>query len=146
MSNAKEFHTNKRLAMVGASSKDSNKFGNMAAKELVQRGYEVFFVHPTADSIDGSTAYNSLAEVKDKVDGVIVCVPSHQAAKVVEEAAAAGLKNVWLQQGSDSPPVLAKAQELGLNLVSRKCILMYAEPVTGFHNFHKVLWKLIGQY
>ena len=42
----------KRLAVIGASRK-GNKFGNMASKELRERGYQVFIVHPEADEIDG---------------------------------------------------------------------------------------------
>ena len=146
MSDPKEYQNFKKLAVVGASSKASNKFGNTAAKELIERGYEVFYVHPTAESIDGHTAYHSLAEVAEKVDAAVVCVPSHNVEAVLEDAAKAGIKRVWLQQGAGTPPLVAKGKELGLELVDGKCILMYAEPVTGFHSFHKFIWKLIGQY
>ncbi len=42
-----DFIEKKRIAIVGASSV-SEKFGNMAAKEMIERGYEVVFVHPSA--------------------------------------------------------------------------------------------------
>jgi predicted CoA-binding protein len=52
---------------------------------------------------------------------------------------------VWLQQGAESPEALALARDLGLNLVARKCVLMYAPPVRSFHAWHRVFARLFGQ-
>ncbi|MBC8507912.1 MAG: CoA-binding protein [Anaerolineales bacterium] len=140
-----DFIEKKRIAIVGASSA-SEKFGNSAAKELIERGYEVVYVHPSANEIDGQPVYRDLAAVKDKADAVWVCVPSEGGEAVLREAADAGFQNVWLQQGASSPELLKVGEELDLDLVSGKCILMYAEPVGSFHKFHQVIWKVIGQY
>ena len=140
-----DFVESKRIAIVGASSV-SEKFGNMAAKELVERGYEVVYVHPSAEEIDGQPVYSDLAAVKDKADAVWVCIPKEGGEAVLREAAEAGFKNVWLQQGASSPELIEVGEELNLDLVAGKCILMYAEPVGSFHKFHQVIWKLIGQY
>ncbi len=140
-----DFIEKKKLAVIGASRK-GNKFGNSAARELQERGYEVFYVHPDADEIDGQSTYPNLEAVKEKAESVWVNVPSERGEAVLREAAAAGLKKVWLQQGASSPELLDLGKELGLELVSGKCILMYAEPVGSFHKFHQVIWKMIGQY
>jgi predicted CoA-binding protein len=55
------------------------------------------------------------------------------------------MKNVWLQQGSESSEVLAQAKQLGMSVISGKCILMYAPPVRSWHGFHRIVMKLIGQ-
>ena len=135
----------KKIAVVGAS-RDGKKFGNAAAKELQARGYETFYVHPEAEQIDGQPCYPNLAAVKDLADVVWVSVPAQHGASVLRDATEAGFQQVWLQQGADSPELLQLGQELGLKLVSGKCILMYAEPVRSFHKFHQVIAKLIGQY
>ncbi len=140
-----DFIKSKRIAIVGASSV-SGKFGNAAAKELSERGYEVVYVHPHADEIDGQSVYPNLEAVKDKADVVWVCIPKEGGDAVLREAAEAGFSNVWLQQGASSPELVKVGQELNLDLVSGKCILMYAEPVGSIHKFHQVVWKLIGQY
>ncbi len=75
----------------------------------------------------------------------MVCVSPKQAAQVVREAAAAGLKNVWLQMGAESPEALQAAKEVGLTPVTGKCILMYAQPVTSLHSWHRGFAKLFGQ-
>lgn len=141
-----DFIEMKRIAIVGASSKSNMKFGNSAAKELVERGYEVVYVHPEADQIDGQPCYPNLEAVKDKADVVWVCIPPEGGEAVLNEAAAAGFKNVWLQQGASTPDLKTYGENLELDLVTGKCILMYAEPVGSFHKFHQVIWKVIGQY
>ncbi len=142
---AQQFVGHKRIALAGASRNGKTKFGNAAAKELADRGYEVFLVHPEAKEIDGQPCYPSLAAVKDKVDGVLVCVPPRQAENVLREAAAVGLRDVWLQQGAETDRLLALGKELGLNVVSRRCILMYAQPVRSFHKWHRMFNQVTGQ-
>ncbi len=141
-----EFIEKKRIAIVGASSKNKQKFGNMAAKELLDRGYEVVFVHPESKEIDGQPCYPNLEAVKEKADAVFVCIPPEGGEQVLREATEAGFKNVWLQQGASTPDLLTLGNQLDLDVVSGKCILMYAEPVGSFHKFHQVIWKIVGQY
>jgi predicted CoA-binding protein len=139
-----DFINSKHLAVAGASRK-GNKFGNAAYKELKTRGYEVFLLHPEAETIDGEPCYRSLSDLNDKVEGVVVSVPPAQAEKVLHEAAEAGVRNVWLQQGAETQDLLKLGHDLDLNLVSGKCILMYAPPVRSFHSFHRFVMKLMGQ-
>jgi predicted CoA-binding protein len=139
-----DFVNGKRIAVVGVS-RDEKKFGNTAFTELAARGYQVFAVHPTAQEVAGARCYPNLAALRGQVDGALVIVSPQQAVSVLREAAAIGLKNVWLQQGAESPEALALARDLGLNLVARKCVLMYAPPVRSFHAWHRVFAKLFGQ-
>lgn len=141
-----DFVEGKRIAVVGASQQNNQKFGNMAAKELIERGYEVVYVHPEAKEINGQPCYPNMDAVKDKADVVWVCVPATGGESVLREAAEAGFKNVWLQQGASSPELIKVGAELDIELVAGKCILMYAEPVGSYHKFHQVIWKMIGQY
>lgn len=139
-----DFISGKRIAVIGAS-RGGKKFGNAAAKELAARGYQVVLVHPSAERIDDFQCYPSLDAVRDKVDGVFVCVPSLQAETVLRRAAELGLRNVWLQQGAETPELIALGKELDLNLVAGKCVLMYAPPVRSFHGWHRGLMRLVGQ-
>jgi predicted CoA-binding protein len=79
------------------------------------------------------------------VDGAVICISPKAVDPVLREAAAMGLRNVWLQWGADTPETVKLGRDLGLNLVSGKCILMYAEPVTSFHSFHRFFVKLFGK-
>lgn len=139
-----DFVQGRRIAVVGVS-RNSSKFGSAAYKELKQRGYQVYAVNPNVPEIEGEPCYANLDELRGQVDGVLVVVPPHKAVQVLREAAGAGIRNVWLQQGSESAEVLFTVEELGLNAVSKKCILMYAQPVRGFHRLHRGFVQLFGK-
>lgn len=139
------FVEKKKIAVVGAS-RQGNKFGNTAARELQERGYEIYIVHPEAGEINGSATYPNLDAVKELAECAWVSVPAEKGDAVLRDAADAGFINVWLQQGAESPELIALGDELGLELVSGKCILMYAEPVKSFHKIHQVVWKIFGKY
>jgi predicted CoA-binding protein len=139
-----EFIRARRIAAVGVST-NPRKFGHHAFMELVTRGYEVVPVHPSAGEIAGIPCYPALREIPSAVEAVLVMVPAHKAMDVLQEASELGLTKVWLQQGVESPEVLALAAALGLDVVAGKCILMYAPPVGGFHRLHRTLTRLIGR-
>lgn len=140
-----DFVSSKRIAVVGVS-RTPQKMGNGIYTELKQRGYEVFGVNPNLELIDGDKCYASLAELAGKVDGAVICVPPQKAAGVLRDAAAAGIKKVWLQQGSQSLETSKVAKEAGISPVEGKCILMYAGEVKSIHAFHRFFAKLFGQY
>ncbi|MBN1427458.1 MAG: CoA-binding protein [Anaerolineae bacterium] len=139
-----DFINSKRVAVVGVS-RNGKKFGNMIYTELKDRGYQVFPVNPSAQQIDGETCYPDITALKDRIDAVVICVPSTQAEAVMKEAAAVGPRNVWLQQGSETPELVQLGQDLGLNMVSKRCVLMYAPPVRSFHAWHRAFARLFGQ-
>jgi predicted CoA-binding protein len=139
------FIENKKIALLGAS-RTGRKFGNTAARELIERGYEVFIIHPNVDEINGLSTYPNIEAVKDQVESLFISIPSDQVEPILRQASTAKITKVWLQQGAESPDLISLAQDLGLDLIAGKCILMYAEPVRSFHRFHQVIWKLIGQY
>lgn len=141
-----EFITGKRIAVVGASrTNDKYKFGNMAAAELKKRGYDIYLVHPQAETIQGEATYPSLNALSGKVDGVLVSLPASKGVEVLGDAAAAGLRNVWIQQGGESPELIQVGEELKLNMVTGKCILMYAQPVRSFHTIHRFIARISGK-
>jgi predicted CoA-binding protein len=73
-----------------------------------------------------------------------VVVPSIAASEVVRDAAAAGVRHVWLQQGAESPALVALCRHLGLTVVSNECVLMHAQP-KGFHKLHRWIWGALGK-
>lgn len=134
----------KNLALIGVS-KTKGKFGNYAYKELTSRGYNVYAVHPSEKEIEGILCSPNLLSIKEKVDGVFVSVSPQNIPSILQEISSAGLKNVWLQQGCESNEAFEEAKKLGLNLISKKCILMYAEPVRSFHKFHRFFANIFSR-
>ncbi|MBW8324834.1 MAG: CoA-binding protein [Prolixibacteraceae bacterium] len=138
-----QFVSSKRIAVVGMS-RSGKKFGNMAAKELKAKGYEIYPVHPDAVEIDGFTCSPNLQSLTGKIDGVWISIPPKNVSPVLEEAAQIGLKNIWLQQGAWSAEVQQTIDQLNLPVVSKKCIMMYAPPVKSVHKFHRTIVGIFG--
>ena len=102
-------------------------------------------MHPQAESINGMATYPSLSALKGRVDCVLISLPAGKSKEVLQEAAAAGITNVWIQQGGESQELIEMGGELKLNLVTGKCILMYLQPVRSYHAIHRFFAKLGGQ-
>ena len=138
-----DFIRSKKIAVVGIS-RSGKKFGNMACKELITRGYEIFPIHPEVQEIDGLTCSPDLKSLAGKVDSLWISIPPAKVPAVLEEAAEIGLKNIWLQQGAWSKEVQQSIDKLELPVVTKKCILMYAPPVHSFHKFHRTIKSIFG--
>lgn len=139
-----DFLSCKNLAVVGVSRK-SSKFGNVIYKELKKRGMNIYGVNPNMETVHGEKCYKNLCELKGKIDGIINVVSPAQTYQVVREAKDIGIKNVWMQQGSESEEAIKFCQENGINEVHKECILMFAEPVNSIHSVHRWLWKVLGK-
>lgn len=59
-----------------------------------------------------------------KIYEVVIKVPFEETEKVVLKVNKAGIKRVWLQQGSQSEKAINFSQENGIDCVSNECILM----------------------
>jgi hypothetical protein len=111
------------VAILGAS-RDRRKFGNKSVRAHLQQGYEVFPVNPHADTIEGLKAYPDLASVPAKnLDRISVYLPPEVVLNLLDEIQTRGAKEVWFNPGSDSPEVVARAEQLGLDLI-RACSIV----------------------
>jgi predicted CoA-binding protein len=112
------------FAVVGASA-DREKYGNKVLRAYLQAGRRVFPVNPNAGEIEGQRSYPDLASLPEPVHGVSIVTPPAITEKVVEQAAAAGIRHVWMQPGAESPAAIRKAEALGLALIhSGPCALV----------------------
>ena len=103
------------VAILGASA-DRSKFGNKSVRAHQQQGYDVYPVNPRGGEIEGLTVYQSLADVPvQRLTRISVYLPPHIVLKMLDEVVAKGCDEFWLNPGSDSDEVVAKARELGLD-------------------------------
>jgi predicted CoA-binding protein len=106
----------KNIAIIGAST-NREKYGNIAVRAYVDQGWTVYPVNPGADQIEGLPAYKSIRDIPDPVGRVSVYLPPDRLMGLLEDIAAKQPEEVWLNPGSESEAVLAKAGELGLNII-----------------------------
>ena len=111
------------VAILGASA-DRSKYGNKSLRAHLRAGYEVYPVNPKGGSIEGLEACKTLSAVPvDQLDRVSVYLPPAVGIAVLDEVAAKGCNELWLNPGSDSPELIEKAKSLGLHAI-RGCSIV----------------------
>jgi len=139
-----EVLSQKTLALVGVSRNGAG-FGNMVRKALAGKGYSILLVHHEAETIAGAPCARNLKDVASRVGGVILVTPPASTSALVREAAEAGIRRIWMQQGAESPEAIQFCEQQGLAAVHGQCILMFVEPAMWLHRFHRGINKIIGR-
>ena len=139
-----DFMSAEPVAIIGVS-RDPKKFGQMAFKELKNKGLNVIPVNLSAEEILGVKAYPNITALPPEVKGVVIMTKKDQTADVVREAMAKGLKNIWIQQAAESKEALKELQGSDINYITGECILMHYKPHS-VHKFHKTLKKFFGRF
>jgi predicted CoA-binding protein len=110
-----------RVAVVGCST-TPGKDAHEIPKYLLDHGYDVIPVNPTADEILGREAYDSLSEVEEEVEIVNVFRPSDEVSDIVEEALdREDVAVVWTQLGIADDEAAERAEDAGKRVVQDKC-------------------------
>lgn len=105
------------VAVLGASE-DRSKFGNKSVRAHLRAGYQVFPVNPRSQSIEGQVCFPAIADISQPLDRVSIYLPPNVAIRLIEEVAAVGPREVWLNPGTESPEILEKSRAMGLNVVA----------------------------
>ena len=133
----------KKLAIVGVS-RNPKKFGYLVFRDLKASGYEVYPVNPNADKINGDSCYKSVKDLPADINSILILTPKKETDNVLREAINKGIMNIWVQQMSETKNTIKIAEEYQKEIIHRKCIFMFAEPVKGVHKFHRLILKLCG--
>jgi predicted CoA-binding protein len=103
----------KTVAVIGASN-DRRKYGNRAVRAYRASGWDVYPVNPGASTIEGLQTYASILDVPVPVERVTIYLHPEATLEVLDEIARKGVKEVFLNPGSESGEVLRRDEELGL--------------------------------
>ena len=111
-------------AVVGASTNRA-KYGNKVLRCYLQHGLRVYPLNPREKKIEGLACVKDLAALPEPVRGLSIITPPQVTEKIVEEAATAGIRRLWMQPGAESPAALRRAEELGLSVIAGgPCLLV----------------------
>jgi hypothetical protein len=123
--------TVKRIAVVGIS-RNPEKAARRIPSYLAAQGYDIVPVNPFVDRILGKEAVDSLDQVTDPLDMVLVFRPSEEAAAIAEEALKREERPViWLQEGIQADPVAAKARAQGIRMIQDLCAFKVHQALKG---------------
>eukprot|EP00928_Gymnodinium_smaydae_P076738 TRINITY_DN59806_c0_g1_i1.p2 TRINITY_DN59806_c0_g1~~TRINITY_DN59806_c0_g1_i1.p2 ORF type:complete len:192 (+),score=36.89 TRINITY_DN59806_c0_g1_i1:64-639(+) len=113
-----------RWAVVGRSS---NPIVQQLLAHLAARGKQVMQVDPSGTSEDVCKSLGELTsdngEAQWTPDVVNLCIGSKHGLKIVEEGAALGVRNVFVQPGAGSAEIEKRSGDLGMGLVNG-CVLV----------------------
>ena len=111
----------KTIASVGLSS-NQEKDSYWVVSYLMEQGYRVIPVNPTATEILGEKSYPNLSAIPEKVDIVQIFRKPEDVPPVVDEAIKIGAKVVWMQEGIVHEEAAQKARQAGLDVVMDACM------------------------
>ena len=118
------FLTSPLIGVVGASN-NRDKFGNKVLRCYLENDRRVVPVHPQQQEVEGLACVASVAELPDEVDSISVITPPQITEKVVQMAAAKGIRNIWMQPGAQSADAIRFCQEQDINLIADgTCVLV----------------------
>jgi predicted CoA-binding protein len=139
-----EFIASEPIAMVGVS-RNPKKFGFTAFRELKEKGMNIIPVNPHADEIRGLKVYPDIKGLPADTKGLIVMTPKSQTAAVIRDAREKGIKQIWIQQMSESQEAVKELEGTDINYITGQCILMYYKPHS-LHKFHGTLKKFFRRF
>ena len=118
MNNFKE----KKIAVVGVSQKQE-KFGYKIFTSLLDSGYKVEGIHPANGEVKGKKIYRNLKELEAIPDLVITVVSPQVTENIVEQCKELGIKQIWMQPGSESDIAINKAKGYGISVINNACFV-----------------------
>jgi len=113
----------KIIAVIGVSSKEE-KFGFKIFRDLIKEGFKVYGVNPIDAEVLGRKIYRNLKEIETVPDLVITVVPPEITEKIIEECREKGVREVWMQPGSQSESAIQKAKEYGISVTFNVCFMV----------------------
>jgi predicted CoA-binding protein len=133
-----------RYAVVGNSAR--KPFPRLTYGELAKRGKTAYAVDPSTDRVEGKPAYRDFAALPASVEAAVLELPRDETAAWVKRAVEAGIREIWIHQGADTPEAIAIAQQAGVRLRTGTCAVMYLNRGLSPHGIHRAINKLIGKY
>lgn len=124
MNNIEQFFSSPAFAVVGAST-NRQKFGNKVLRTYLQHSKKVYPVHPTEKIIEGVSCYPDLPSLPDSVKSISIITPPPITEKIVQQAIAKKIENIWMQPGAESNAAIENCKKHGINVIAEgPCILV----------------------
>jgi predicted CoA-binding protein len=113
----------RNIAVVGMS-KNEAKAAHYVPKYLIDRGYNVIPVNPTATEILGRKAYPAVSSIPDRIDIVDIFRRSEDVAPVVEDTLKKkGIKVIWMQEGIYNKEAEKMAKDKDISAIYNRCMM-----------------------
>jgi len=110
--------------VVGASPR-RHKDGNKVLRCYQQNGRRAIPVNPRESEIEGAACLASVRDLPDDVKSISVITPPAVTERIVEDAIASGIENVWMQPGAENERSVEACLKAGINVIADgSCVLV----------------------
>ncbi len=114
-----------KLYAVAGASKRREKYGNKIFRRILQSGRECIPLNPIELEIEGHLAYASLRDLPRVPESLSIVTPPEVTRRVVQEAIAIGVSNIWMQPGAEDDEASQAARDVGCVVIDDgSCILI----------------------
>ena len=114
------------VAVIGASSAPQ-KFGNKAVRAYLRQHWTVYPVNPNEKTIEGLPVYARIEDLPVGVERFSLYVPPSVGITLLEAIKSKQPKEVYLNPGSESDALIARAEALGLDPILACSIIEIGE-------------------
>lgn len=123
--NASDIFLKAKTFAVAGASRDRSKYGNIVFRAILTSGRTVYPLNPTAAEVEEQPAFASIADLPVIPTSLSIVTPPHITRQVIQQAIAAGVKNIWMQPGAEDSIGSQAARDAGLNVIDDgSCILV----------------------
>jgi predicted CoA-binding protein len=133
-----------RAIAITGFSRDPNSFSRILYKAMLDRGFVVYPVNQCLTEIDGIKTYPSMTDVPSDVEAVYILNKEETSLRLAKEAAEKGITSIWIHVKCNTAKAKEIEREYGISMIMGECFFMWAEPVVGFHKFHRFIRTLFG--
>ena len=142
------FLAQKRIAVCGLSRSKDSGAGAIYLK-LRDQGYQVFPVHPSAETLHGDQCYPNLGAIPGGVGAVFIMNSPDVTEKIVDEALSLGIKHIWMHNNgmmpsSASEKAIARCRDANVNVIAIGCPMMFVTP-DFFHSSMRWMLRVRGR-
>jgi predicted CoA-binding protein len=112
------------FGVVGASSR-RHKYGNKVLRCYLQNGRQAIPINPREAEIEGVPCVGNVRDLPAEARSLSVITPPSVTERIVQDAIAKGVENVWMQPGAESEAAVAACREAGINVIADgSCVLL----------------------
>ncbi|CAM3600888.1 CoA-binding protein [Erysipelothrix urinaevulpis] len=115
----------KSFAVVGMNP-DPDKYAYKIYQLLKEKGKTVYGLNPKYDEIEHERIYKDLDDLNKDLDVVVFVVNPKIGIHMLASIKERGIKHLWMQPGTMDEALIAKADELGLELIDACVLAVYA--------------------
>jgi uncharacterized protein len=133
-----------KFAVVGNSGE--KPFPKLTFNKLNNSGKKAYPIDSSVPDIDGYATFNSFADLPEKVERAILELPKVETIDWLKKADEAGIKDIWIHMGRETPEAIQYASDHNINLRTGTCAVMYLTQGVTYHSLHKWISKLTGKF